>query len=367
MSDDVTPVDAGDQRGRELEAKRTEYRQKGGVRLASQAEYRGARAAEVHEASRRYREANPEQLRAARRAYREQNAEHIAAYRAAYNEAHREEVLAKKREYARRKYREQARIRKRRAYSAKYYANNRDRYIENQKRSIAKRRTENPERFMQLQRGRDRRWWARHKDAENAKRRDVYRRDPEGQRQRAEAYYAAHKEEIKAKRRESYAANREKERASQNAARAKARAQREAGLPPRRTRRTPRDERFRNAREADLFFSRDRGWHQRQVLKRELETEPAVFAAWKRDCLRARAAHHQAALREELERLRREGRLPPSPQPTREEIAEREELARMDAIARSINDRLRHREGAHHDASAPHPMLRPGGAPGLSR
>lgn len=367
MSDDSTPVDPRDRRARRLEAKSKNQLENRDARLAAQAEYRAAHRAELREAGRKYREQNPERLRAARHAYREQNAGHIAAYRAAYNAEHREEVLANKREYARRKYREQARIRRRRAYSAKYYANNRDRYIENQKRSIAKRRAENPERFMELQRGRDRRWWARHKDAENAKRRDAYRRDPEAQRQRAEAYYAAHKEEIKAKRRESYAANREKERASQNAARAKARAQRGAGLPARRTRRTPRDERLRNVHEADVFFSHYRGWEQRQAVKRELETEPAVLAAWQRDCLRARAAHHQASLREELEQLRREGRLPSSPQPTREEIAEREELARMDAIARSINDRLRHREAAHPDISTPHPMLRPGGASGLSR
>lgn len=307
-----------------------------------------------------------EERRAYARAYRERHAEKIAVYRARYNEKHREEIRAKNRDYMRRKAKEEVQKRARRASSARYYVRNRERYIEGQKRSVAKRRAENPDRFRELARGRYRRWWARHKDTENTKRRDAYRRDPEAQRRRAQEYYAAHKEEIKARRRASYAANRDQERATQEAARTKRRAERRAGLPPRQVRRTPREERFRNVRAADDFFTRYRTQEQRQALAGELRTEPALIAAWMRDCLRARALHHQAVAREEAEVLRREGRLVLPKAPSVDEIAKRAEEERMDAVAREINDRLRSRDAPRREAPAPHQMLRPDGGTGLS-
>lgn len=334
-------------------------------RIAKAEAARAARADAVRGARRRYSDRNPDHRKASAKRYRELHPDRVAAYRQRYNAENREEVLAKKREYARQKYREQKLRDKRRVYSARYYVNNRDRYIENQKQSIARRRARDPEGFAELQRARDRRWWARHKDAENAKRRDAYRYDAESQRRRAADYYAAHAEEIKAKRRASYAANRDKERAAQQADRDRQRRRKEAGLPPPNVRRTSSDERRDHKNAADAFFTRTRRHEEMLIMRMDYPTEPELLAAWKRDCLRARAAHHHATHPEVAERRAQErARRAPSP----DEIAE---LRRMDAIAQTINDRLRTRETRRptrdRDAAAPHPMLGQPSGKGMSR
>jgi hypothetical protein len=97
-------------------------------------------------------------------------------------------------------------------------------------------------------------------------------------------------------------------------------------------------------------------------LRKELGTPPQVIAAWMRDCKRARAAHQFA---EEQEMRRRLGIQPPRPTP--KQIEE----ARLDAIAKEVNQRLRSTEPprrVHHlDPTAPHPMLQHGPHHGLSR
>jgi len=101
-------------------------------------------------------------------------------------------------------------------------------------------------------------------------------------------------------------------------------------------------------------------------------TPPEVLAAWKRDCLRARATYTLAEQQEELARLQKElNRVAPGPKPKPRLTPQQIEEARMDAIAKQVNDRLRHREvprRAHHlDPAAPHPMLHQPDTTGLSR
>lgn len=101
-------------------------------------------------------------------------------------------------------------------------------------------------------------------------------------------------------------------------------------------------------------------------------TPPELLAAWKRDCLRARATYTLAEQQEELARLRKElNRVAPGPKPQPRMTPQEIEDARMDAIAKQVNDRLRHREEprrTHHlDPATPHPMLRQPDTTGLSR
>ena len=81
---------------------------------------------------------------------------------------------------------------------------------------------------------------------------------------------------------------------------------REVGLPARRIHRTRREERFANTAAADAFF--DRSWTDAELVQalKSIATPPEVWAAWKRDCLRARAAYHLAEQKEELARLQKE-------------------------------------------------------------
>ena len=101
-------------------------------------------------------------------------------------------------------------------------------------------------------------------------------------------------------------------------------------------------------------------------------TPPELLAAWKRDCLKARATYTLAEQQEELARLQKElNRVAPGPKPKPNLRTQQIEEARMDAIAKQINDRLRHHEESrrvHHlDPAAPHPMLHQPDTTGLSR
>jgi hypothetical protein len=132
-----------------------------------------------------------------------------------------------------------------------------------------------------------------------------------------------------------------------------------------------REERHANTAAADAFFARE--WSADEVAEatKSMATPPELIAAWERDCAKARATYTLAEQQEELARLQKElARAKPGPKlrPTAREI----EDARMDAVAKTINDRLRvtgqPRRPAYPDPAAPHPMLHPGMSPrGLNR
>lgn len=260
----------------------------------------------------------------------------------------------------------------RRQYSRDYYAAHREEYLEYQRKYREKKRAEDPDAFREAKRQASKRWRDTHREEFRASKRAKYREDPEKHRELQRAFYAANAEKIRARRREYYAQNKEKQNARQRVWREREKRRRKAGLPPRRVRRVPRDERVANRAAADEFFART--WTKQELAqaRKSIATPPELFAAWKRDCLRARAAFHLAAQKEELERLQKElGRKKPGPKPkprpTPEQLAE----ARLDAIGRAVNDRLRHRERprrTHHlDPAAPHPMLQPNNPMGMNR
>ena len=101
-------------------------------------------------------------------------------------------------------------------------------------------------------------------------------------------------------------------------------------------------------------------------------TPPELLAAWKRDCLKARATYTLAEQQEELARLQKElNRVAPGAKPKPRMTPQEIEEVRMDAIAKQVNDRLRHHEEprrVHHlDPGAPYPGLQEPDRTGLSR
>lgn len=276
--------------------------------------------------------------------------------------------------HAREAIRDREKLRKeaRRQYAREYYAKHREEYLEYQRQYRADLREKDPESYRQGKRERNQRWRDKHKDEVNARLRDKYRADPEKHRERRREFYAKHAEEQRARRREYYARNKEKQDAAQRAGRDRAKRLREAGLPARRIHRKNRGERFANRIAADRFFSREWTKEELAVAMKSIETPPEVWAAWKRDCLKARAAYSLVEQKEELERLQKElARAKPGPKPKPRPTPAEIEEARMDAVARAINDRLRHREPprrVHHlDPAAPHPMLQANNSMGMNR
>lgn len=248
----------------------------------------------------------------------------------------------------------------RRQYQRDYYAQHREEQLEYQRQYRAAQRAKDPDAYREGKRARTQRWRDTHRDEVNARLREKYRADPEKHRQRRREAYAQNPEEQRARRRAYYAANKEKQHATQQRWRDREKRRIEAGLPVRRIHRVARDERFANVAAADEFFARVWTDAELRIALRSIATPTELWAEWKRDCLRARAAHHLATQREELARLEMElARVRPGPKPQPRRTVQEIEEARLDAIGRQINERLRHRElprRPHHlDPAAPHP------------
>ncbi|WP_396655638.1 hypothetical protein [Microbacterium sp.] len=268
--------------------------------------------------------------------------------------------------------RERQRREDRRAYAREYYAKNREQQLEYQRQQRKTQREKDPERYRELRRARAKRWRDRHKETENARKRAQYRRDPQPALERRARYYAEHAEEIKAKRRERYAANKQKALAQQQALRDREKRRRDAGLPVRRLHPVDPAGIRAHAEAADEFFARPRSRADMQRIRdQDLPTPPEWVDAWQRDCRRARAAYHLAEQREELARLHKElDRARPGPKPKPRLTAAQIEEARLDAIGRQVNDRLRRepRRRPHDgDPAAPHPILTPTTTMGMNR
>jgi hypothetical protein len=303
---------------------------------------------------------NKDEVAEYKRRWREANAEHIRAYRAAYRAQHLEEIRAKNRERMRERYaREKAEREERderRKRARERYAATREQYLEAQREYRAAQKARDPEGYRRTKNQRNKRWWDKNRDRENAKLRQKNRDNPGIKRDRSAAYYEQNAESIKARRRASYAANREEKVAVQQAWRAREKRRKEAGLPPRRLHHVEADERRELHTAADEFFART--WTAEEVkrIRDHAPTPDDLLAKLKRENARARAHWHRVhgpakspPTAEEAERMRLDAIL----------AAEKKaEEARLDAIAREINDRLRaqprRRSAFESDPSAPH-------------
>lgn len=245
----------------------------------------------------------------------------------------------------------------RNAYARDYYARNRERLLDDQRRMREARKQADPEAYNAQARERTKRWRNRYKTEENEKQRAKYAADPQVVRQRRKAYYAANADRLRAERREHYAAHKEQINAAARARREKARGRYDAGLPSARVMRVPIDVAHRHAVAADAFFARPRTPEQIATLDKEATTPLELLHAFSRDCARARATYVLHTQVEDLAYLHKVLSMKPYAvdRPTAKELEER----RMDAIGRQINERLRlpgsaPRRATPTDPAAPH-------------
>jgi hypothetical protein len=361
--------------------------------MSDQAERdQGDRRERERRTSRAYREAHAEHIAKSKKEWVNRNTDRIKQYRETYAQGHRDQINARAREYERRKRAEaravqeaQDKKERRRAYSRDYYAKNREAYLEQQRQLRAKRKTEDPDRYRAQARARNNRWYDTHRDERNEKLRKEYAENPEALRAKARAQYAKHADEVVAKRRAAWAANPEGSRERQRVQRERLRRRRDAGLPTKALHRVTRRETATNDTAADAFFARRRTTREIERMLRgptlvpssdHRRTPPDLIAAFKRDCLYARTAYDEAspdgnaaarrarqalhAAAEEQRRLREQER---TAQKARED-------ARLDAIARQVNERLRTASRSPAiDLAAPHRVgtLGMGGPTGMSR
>jgi hypothetical protein len=285
-----------------------------------------------------------------RRAYRVEHAEEIAEYKRKWREENRERDLAGKREYMRRKAAEKRELEERRARKAEYA---RERYLHDIEASrtrarelAARRRAENPEGQREAHRRRNQAWRERHKAEIAEKRRAEHQGEPERKRVAARRYYERHAEQRKEYSRRHYAEHRDELLAKQRDRHRRLRRRTSLGLPARRLHRITPEERREHARAAEAFFTQQWTPDMVERLRDELRTPPALIAAWQRECARTRA--DQYAL------------LHPETRADTDHRAQTEE-ARMDAIAREINNRLRLTARTAITHTAPAPGARRGG------
>lgn len=321
-----------------------------------------------------------------KRAWRQRNAAHIREYRAAYDAEHREEVLAQKREYMRRyharKSVERRHAEAKRASSKKYYEAHKEKHHEYTRQWRARKLAEDPEGFRAASAEYQRRRRAAHREEGNAKLRARRQANPEAARAKQRAYYAKHAEDLKARKRAHYQAHRDEVLARNRAWKDREKRRRQTGLPPRRIHTTTTAERDANVVAADEFFARQYSRQEIATMRRGvippvagLQPTPAeLAAAFERDSKRARIEHALAtdlsyADRMRIAEVRRH--LAAEQKAARREARTAVENARLDAIGKQVNDRLRHKDPPrrqHHlDPAAPHPMLNPNSTMGLNR
>jgi hypothetical protein len=304
----------------------------------SEAEKEEARRRAAAEWKRQWKLKNPDKVKKYREEHRSRDPE---AWRKKHRDQERARLARKRAEEAQREaVRQRARD---------WYAENSDRHLEYQRQYRARKRAEDPEGYREAKKERNKRWRDAHRDAENAKLRQKYRDNPEAKQQQASRYYATHAEDVKARRRAYYAAHREKELEKQRQWREREKRRRDAGLPPRRIHRVLKAERIENTRAAETFFTKTYTPVQLDALRQEgvapfeEATPPELYEAWVRDCERARAAYRNAHGPSRQ----------PDPAATRRAAERAREEERLYAIARAINDQLRHGPRPTH----PHPGI----------
>lgn len=308
----------------------------------------------------------------AKRAWREQNKDHVRAYNKKWNAEHPERVRELNRESARRTADKERRRRLKRERDRQYYLENAEQRRANTRAWRAARAAADPDGFREAQSAQRRLWWKNRPAAvrERAAHAARERADPAAARERGRAYYHRNAEQLNAERRAYLKAHPEKRREYQSRWREKDRKRREAGLPRPVRRRTPKAERDANRAAADAFFTQFFTATQIHKMRQGPPTPPELLTAFRRESARARAAHALAAEQEMQERLAKELPAQARTHLTSAEIAAAEE-ARLDAIGRAINDRLRHtdppRRAHHNDPAAPHPMLQHPHGMGMNR
>ncbi len=277
------------------------------------------------------------------RGWAQRNPDKVADYRRRYLESHRQEHRDRERIRSAKKRKQEREAERRRVVARERYAADPATARAYQRERRIAQRAADPVGYREAKRQRNKRWWDRHRDEQNEKLREKHRANPEVKRAAAERYYAEHGDEVRARRRAYYWANREKQLEAQRRWRAREKRRIELGLPPRRLHRVSAPDRRANAAAAEEFFTRTRTSREINNMPRDPRTHPEDIARWERDCERARAAFAYAHSEEPVRPLARYGPREHKRSAAKEkrESAQAAEDARLDAIARAINDQLR--------------------------
>ncbi|MDF2506226.1 MAG: hypothetical protein K0Q52_85 [Microbacterium sp.] len=302
------------------------------------------------------RQRDDESRREYARRYREANKDKIADYRRRYKTERREHYLKLHREQSARaaERRRQAAQRSQRKHH--YYVEHRDailpKHRERARAYIERKMTEDPVAFRAHRAELARQWRARNQDRLSDQARERRRADPEKYREAARRYRADNPDKVKAANRRYYEANRDKVLAANRQWKEREQRRRDAGLPPRRIHKINTAERRANRDASDAFFTG--AWsNERLAALRDERVTKAEINALRRDNERARAIAYAAEHPEMIDRLRR------ADQPRAAQLArQKAEEARMDDIARRVNDQLRtHPRTQRPDPAAPHQAL----------
>ena len=284
-----------------------------------------------------YRELTRNRRRELQAAYKERNREHVRTYNREYMRAQAQRRRAEEEKHARRA--EQSR---------QYYAANKDKWVGYSRAYVARQRAEDPDGFRERRRANNAADYQRHREERLAAKRDAHRDNPDARRAAARDYYERHKDEVKAKSRDRYQANKERAKTAAAAWRRREKNRQQGGLPTERLHGTSSAERAENRASATAFFTTPRTPEQIARLKEECAVSTAMIAAWERDCQRARADVYLAGQptighkfvdptdKEVFRRIARER------EQARRDAAQAAEDARLDEIARNVNDTLRH-------------------------
>jgi len=327
-----------------------------------------------------------ERRRETRRKWDAANPDRVLAHRARYREKNRERINALERESARKRRarasdareaaaRAEDRRAKDRERTRNYKAANRERLAEQdyirKRRWIAKQRETDLVAYRAKVNEYAKGYQARHRDEVAHKAKDRRRSNPYVRLAYQAAYREAHADELARKRREDYAKNPEKYLARNREWKRRERRRVRAGLPPRRVTHTTLPEMRRNDSEADTFFSRGRSVEEMDAIQAERISDREVKSHLEREFARARAEagfDRLAAQLVDRRSVKDARRLARSVREAESQQAEEAEAARLDAIARVINDRFRAARSKHAmNESAPYQV--PGtlstGGPGL--
>ncbi|GAA1961836.1 hypothetical protein [Microbacterium deminutum] len=266
------------------------------------------------------------------RAWRERNKEHVVAYNRLWKQEHREAAREHNRESERRRKKRQRAIERKRERGRAYYAANPEHLRARMREWRAKRLAADPMGYRAAERERMRAWRAAHGEQVLAANRARDADDPSGPRERSRNYYRRHAQDRLAAQKAFFAEHPEKRREYQERWRRKDRWRRANGLPTWKLHRTTAKERAVNRFAADSFFAKKYTRGEIRTMRLGPPTPDGLLAEFWRDCDRARAAHHWSQNPKLQERVRAA---------MGEQAAVDAENARMDAIAREVNERLR--------------------------
>jgi hypothetical protein len=290
------------------------------------------------------------------RRYREANKDKTADYRRRYKTERREHYLRLHREQSARAAERRRQAAQRSQRKHQYYVEHRDAILpkrrERARAYIERKMTEDPVAFRAHRAELARQWRTRNQDRLAVQARERREADPEKYREAARRYRADNPDKVKAANRRYYEANRDKVLAANRQWKEREQRRRDAGLPPRRIHKITAADRRANRDASDAFFAGP--WsNQRLAALRDERVTKGEINALRRENERARAIAYAAEHPEMIDRLRR------ADQPRAAQLARRKaEEARMDDIARRVNDQLRtHPRTQRPDPAAPRRAL----------